>query len=120
MNAVKHGGRSRRAFFPIGESEAWEASLPPLIAMRIRNLMLAEDVGRMKLEGRHDSDKPSDKRERWLIDGMMWQLVRRIIRLERQAEALNLARAKLELSEAKRDKARALAELAAVRARIKK
>ena len=40
-NAVKHGERSRRAFFPFEGGEA----LSPLVRNRARNLMLAERYG---------------------------------------------------------------------------
>ena len=83
-NAVKHGERSRRACFAIGENEEYEASITPLTAMRIRNLLLAEHLGYMILEGRSFSGKPDDWREMMLIEGMMGQHTDRIIRLERR------------------------------------
>lgn len=87
-NAVKHGERSRRAFFPIGESAEHEASIPPLEAMRIRNLLLAEHLGDMVREGRCFSGRPDDWREHMLIWGMMGQHTDQMVRLERRRLAL--------------------------------
>lgn len=77
-NAVKHGERSRRAFFPL----VTDNDLPPIASLRARNLLLAECVGDMKREGRYYSGRPEDWREQMLIDGIMWQHTRRMMRVE--------------------------------------
>ena len=115
MNAVQHGERSRRAFFPIGESEDHEQSIPPILALRIRNLLLAEHMGRMQEEGRFFAGSPSDWREQMLLDGMFWQHTKKLMRFERQAANLEIAIAYAALSEAKMEQARALTELVDLR-----
>ncbi|WP_200896265.1 hypothetical protein, partial [Methanosarcina mazei] len=71
-NAVKHGERSKRAFFPLEGGD----DLPPLVRNRVRNLLLAECLGEMRREGRLYSGRPADWREQMLIEGMMWQHTR--------------------------------------------
>jgi hypothetical protein len=105
-NTVKHGERSRRAFFPLEGDE----SLTPLSGLRARNLLLAEALGMMRMEGRYFSGKPEDWREQMLLDGMMWQHTRRIMRLERLAARQGLALALSALSKAKRALRKARAE----------
>ncbi|WP_337049369.1 hypothetical protein [Serratia fonticola] len=97
MNAVKHGERSRRAFFPLPGSE----QLPPLIGLRVRNLLLAEHIGGMKREGRYFSGRLGDWREQMLLDGIMWQHTRHIVRLELSEARLRLIRAKSYLTQSR-------------------
>ncbi len=96
-NAVKHGERSKRAFFPLPGSE----QLPPLIGLRVRNLLLVEHIGDMKQEGRYFSGRMGDWREQMLLDGIMWQHTRHIVRLELSEARLRLMRAKSYLAQAK-------------------
>ncbi|EBD0959076.1 hypothetical protein ILU99_002968 [Salmonella enterica] len=77
-NAVKHGERSRRAFFPVRGEE----SRPPRVNLRIRNLMLAECPGKMSREVRWYNGNQQDWREVMLIEGMMWQHTRKMMRHE--------------------------------------
>ncbi|HEJ7887080.1 TPA: hypothetical protein SMI12_004089 [Serratia liquefaciens] len=96
-NAVKHGERSRRAFFPLPGSE----QLPPLIGLRVRNLLLVEHIGDMEREGRYFSGRLGDWREQMLLDGIMWQHTRHIVRLELSEARLRLIRAKSYLAQSK-------------------
>lgn len=89
-NAVKHGERSRRAFFPIEGEER----RPPLVNLRIRNLMLAECLGKISREGLWHNGNLRDWRESMLIEGMMWQHTRKMIRLEMTTARSALAGAK--------------------------
>jgi len=96
-NAVKHGERSKRAFFPLPGSE----QLPPLVGLRVRNLLLVEHIGDMKREGRYFSGRLGDWREQMLLDGIMWQHTRHIVRLELSEARLRLIRAKSYLAQAR-------------------
>lgn len=89
-NAVKHGERSRRAFFPIEGEER----RPPLVNLRMRNLMLAECLGKMNREGRWHNGSPQDWRECMLIEGVMWQHIRKMMRPELMAAREEIAQAK--------------------------
>ena len=80
-NAVKHGERSRRAFFPFEGGEA----LSPLVRNRARNLMLAERYG--LLLANNPTPGTEEWREMTLINGFMGLHADRIARLE-----LSLAR----------------------------
>ncbi|MGL5241227.1 MAG: hypothetical protein ACRC85_10640, partial [Kluyvera ascorbata] len=80
-NAVKHGERSRRAFFPFEGGEA----LSPLVRNRARNLMLAERYG--LLLATNPTQGTEEWREMTLINGLMGLHADRIARLE-----LSLAR----------------------------
>ena len=96
-NVVKHGERSRRACFSLEGGE----SLTPLSGMRACNLLLAEELGAMRMEGRLFSGNPEDWREQMLLDGMMWQHTRRIIRYEKIAAKQDIARALTDPNNAK-------------------
>lgn len=93
-NAVKHGERSRRAFFPIEGEECRS----PLVNLRMRNLMLAEYLGKMNREGRWHSGSQQDWRESMLIEGVMWQHIRKMMRLELMAAREEIAKAKSSLA----------------------
>ncbi|MGL5242221.1 MAG: hypothetical protein ACRC85_15735, partial [Kluyvera ascorbata] len=80
-NAVKHGERSRRAFFPFEGEDA----LSPLVRNRARNLMLAERYG--LLLATNPTPGTEEWREMTLINGLMGLHADRIARLE-----LSLAR----------------------------
>lgn len=75
-NAVKHGERSRRAFFPL----LGEENVSPLVRNRARNLILAERLGELlalsPLPGSHGW------RELMLICGVMGRHADRIAKLE--------------------------------------
>ncbi|ENI4429338.1 MULTISPECIES: hypothetical protein [Klebsiella] len=90
-NAVKHGERSRRAFFPLeGVDE-----LSPLVKNRVRNLMLAEHLGPLI---QSDPEYGTEAwREMVLLNGMMGLHTDRIMRLELQKAKADHARARLEL-----------------------
>ena len=75
-NAVKHGERSRRAFFPFEGGEA----LSPLVRNRARNLMLAERYG--LLLANNPTPGTEEWREMTLINGLMGLHADRIARLE--------------------------------------
>ena len=90
-NAVKHGERSRRAFFPLEGAD----ELSPLLKNRVRNLMLAEHLG---LLIQSDPEYGTEAwREMTLLYGMMGLHTDRIMRLELQKAKADLARARLEL-----------------------
>ncbi|WP_221866574.1 hypothetical protein [Yersinia enterocolitica] len=89
-NAVKHGERSKRAFFPLeGEEQR-----SPLVNLRVRNLILAEQLGKMNQSGRWYNSNPQDWRESLLIEGIMWQHTKKMMRLERLAAQTALQEAK--------------------------
>ncbi|ENG6258987.1 hypothetical protein ACQ26G_003728 [Yersinia enterocolitica] len=89
-NAVKHGERSKRAFFPLeGEEQR-----SPLVNLRVRNLILAEQLGKMNQSGRWYNGNPQDWRESLLIEGIMWQHTKKMMRLERLAAQTALQEAK--------------------------
>ncbi|WP_256860883.1 hypothetical protein [Salmonella enterica] len=96
-NAVKHGERSKRAFFPLEGEER----LTPLVGLRARNLILAERIGEMRRAGRLFSGKSADWREGMLIEGLMWQHTRKIMRLELAASRAAAAEAKTALAKAR-------------------
>lgn len=87
-NAVKHGERSRQAFFTLDGAE----HLPPLISLRANNLVIAERIGELRRTSQ-DAD-PAIWRELMLLDGIMWQHTRRMIRMEMVRSKLRLAQAK--------------------------
>lgn len=103
---MKHGERSRRAFFPLDLDE----DVTPLVAMRIRNLLVAEDLGQMREAGF------PERRVKVLLEGMMRQLINRIIRLEKQAVRDTKGAA---LAKAKRENYLARRELARIRREIR-
>jgi hypothetical protein len=94
-NAVKHGERSRQAFFTLAGAE----HLPPLISLRGNNLAIAERIGEL-CRIFPDAD-PATQRELILLDGIMWQHTRRMVNLERGKVRLSLKLARLELVRAK-------------------
>ncbi|EIQ4465909.1 hypothetical protein LU431_001592 [Salmonella enterica] len=96
-NAVKHGERSRRAFFPLEGEER----LTPLVGLRARNLILAERIGEMRCAGRLFSDNATDWREGMLIEGLMWQHTRKMMRLELAALRAAAAEVKTALAKAR-------------------
>ncbi|MFA1654750.1 hypothetical protein ACDX31_11170 [Klebsiella quasipneumoniae] len=90
-NAVKHGERSRRAFFPLEGGD----ELSPLVKNRVRNLLLAEHLG---LLIQSDPEYGTEAwREMTLLYGMMSLHTDRIMRLELMKAKADLARARLEL-----------------------
>lgn len=91
-NAVKHGERSRRAFFPLEGVD--ELSL--LVKNRVRNLMLAEHLGPLI---QSDPEYGTEAwREMVLLYGMMGlHHTDRIMRLELMKAKADLARSRLEL-----------------------
>lgn len=90
-NAVKHGERSRRAFFPLEGGD----ELSPLLKNRVRNLMLSEHLG---LLIQSDPEYGTEAwREMTLLYGMMGLHTDRIMRLELQKAKADLSRARLEL-----------------------
>nr|DAY62043.1 MAG TPA: hypothetical protein [Caudoviricetes sp.] len=95
-NAVKHGERSRRAFFPLeGVDE-----LSPLVKNRVRNLILAEHLGPLM------QSVPAYRTEAWremtLVHGMMGPHTDRIMRLELMKAKAGAAWAKRELQRVKK------------------
>lgn len=96
-NAVKHGERSRRAFFPIEGEER----LTQLVGLRARNLILVERIGEMRRAGRLFSDNATDWREGMLIEGLMWQHTRKMMRLELAASRAAAAEVKTALAKAR-------------------
>ena len=104
-NAAKHGERSRRAY------EAEENSLPPLVAMRVRNQLLVDRLGDMQADGRYCCPCTADWREQLLYEGMIWQHTKRIMALERAVLRAEIAKARLMFSEAKREYALASIEV---------
>ena len=87
-NAVKHGERSRLAFFPLAGGE----QLPLLVSMRASNLIITGRVGELQIS---DPEPGSAVwRELMLLDGIMWQHTRRIARI-------SLRRINQELKQAK-------------------
>lgn len=96
-NAVKHGERSSLAFFPLEGEER----LTPLVWLRARNLILAERIGEMRRAGRLFSDNATDWREGMLIEGLMWQHTRKMMRLELAASRAAAAEVKTALAKAR-------------------
>lgn len=88
-NAVKHGERTRRAFFPIPIDDA---RLTPLVALKVRNLMLAERYGELIRESPAVGTAPW--RELVLLGGVMWQHTRRIMATMRKEARCGLVEAK--------------------------
>ncbi|MFJ5363596.1 hypothetical protein ACIPR9_00615 [Pectobacterium punjabense] len=84
-NAVKHGERSRQAFFPLAGDNG---RFTPLQLLRVRNLLLAERVG--ELMHRSLSLGTAEWREFMLLDGILWQHTRKMMVLERRKAKLNL------------------------------
>ena len=89
INAVKHGERSSRAFFPIPIEDE---HLTPLAAMRVRNLMMAPRCGELMRE--NPTVGTAAWREYMLIGGVMWQHTRKaMIMMKKEARgALDEAR----------------------------
>lgn len=81
------------------------------MALRIRNLLLAEHVGRMWEEECFFAGLPSGWRELMLLDCMFLQHTKKLMRLERQPAKLEIAIVCASLSEAKLEQARVLTEL---------
>ncbi len=96
-NAVKHGERSRRAFFPL----RGVGQLPPLVSLRARNLMVAERVGELSRLMPDAALGSEAYRERMLLDGIMWQHTKRIARTELDNAKAALALASLGQAQAK-------------------
>ncbi|WP_419235840.1 hypothetical protein [Serratia fonticola] len=90
-NAVKHGERSRQAFFTLAGAE----NSPPLVSLRVSNLAIAERAGELLRIEPHPHTEAW--RELMLLDGIMWQHTRRMFRIE-----LNTVRSKLRLAKATR------------------
>ena len=92
-NAVKHGERSRRAFFPLDGAD----DLPPLVRNRVRNLLLAERFGQLL------KANPEPGTEQWremaLIHGLMGRHTDEIMRLELMRARVSLK----QVRQAKRD-----------------
>lgn len=88
-NAVKHGERSRQAFFPL----LGEENLSPLVRNRARNLILAERLGELlALSPLPGSD---EWRELMLICGLMGRHADRIAKLEMMNAQSAFIRARL-------------------------
>lgn len=104
-NAVKHGERSRRAFFPL----LGGGSLPPPESLRIRNLMIAERVGELWRMKQSSVSDPAAWRELMLLDGIMWQHTHRMARLKKFEARLVLNMSRLELAQTKAQLAQAKA-----------
>ena len=83
-NAVKHGERSRQAFFALPTTT--DRKLTPLALLRVRNLLLAERMGELMQD--IPSFSSSEWREFMLLDGMMWQHTHRMMVLERRQAKL--------------------------------
>lgn len=106
---MKHGERSRRAFFPLGVAGA---GLSPLVAIRVRNLLLVDRLGEInqcygfgiEFEGGEIG------REAALISGILGQHLDRSIRYEKQSAKDALEMAKADLTLAKAEHRQALAE----------
>lgn len=90
-NAVKHGERSRQAFFTLAGAE----NSPPLVSLRASNLAIAERAGELLRIEPHPYTEAW--RELMLLDGIMWQHTRRMFRIE-----LETVRSKLRLAKATR------------------
>lgn len=95
MNAVKHGERSRRAFFTLDGAE----QLPPLVSLRANNLAIAERIGELLRIEPHPHTEAW--RELMLLDGIMWQHTRRMFSLALNTSRQELAQAKLQLAQTK-------------------
>ncbi|WP_072010882.1 MULTISPECIES: hypothetical protein [unclassified Serratia (in: enterobacteria)] len=104
-NAVKHGERSRRAFFTLSGAE----QLPPLVSLRANNLAIAERIG--ELWRTSPNADPATQRELMLLDGIMWQHTRRMAKLELGKSRLALKLARLELAQVKSQLAQAKAAM---------
>lgn len=83
-NAVKHGERSRQAFFAL---PAVDKQLTPLALLRVRNLLLAERMG--ELMQNTQAFGSTEWREFMLLNGIMWQHTRRMMVLERRQAKLH-------------------------------
>lgn len=83
-NAVTHGERSRRAFFPLEGGD----DLSPLVKNRVRNLLLAERFGQLL------KANPEPGTEQWremtLIHGLMGLHTDEIMKLELMKEKSSL------------------------------
>lgn len=84
-NAVKHGERSRQAFFPLAGDNG---RFTPLQLLRVRNLLPAERVG--ELMHRSLSLGTDEWHEFMLLDGILWQHTRKMMVLKRRKAKLNL------------------------------
>ncbi|QHQ16925.1 hypothetical protein GMW39_14400 [Pectobacterium parmentieri] len=84
-NAMKHGERSRQAFFPLSGDNG---RFTPLQLLRVRNLLLAERVGELM----HSSLSLGTAAWRGFmrLDGILWQHTRKMMVLERRKAKLNL------------------------------
>ncbi|EDT6433213.1 hypothetical protein WP66_003475 [Salmonella enterica subsp. enterica] len=67
----------------------------------MRNLILAERVGKMRRDGRLFSGNAADWREMMLIEGLMWQHTRKMMRLELAASRAAAAEVKTALAKAR-------------------
>lgn len=88
-NAVKHGERSRQAFFTLAGAEGF----PLVTSLRASNLVIAERAGELSRIEPHPYTEAW--RELMLLDGIMWQHTRRMFRIELEA-----LRSKLRLAKA--------------------
>ncbi|AYC18718.1 hypothetical protein DZA65_01827 [Dickeya dianthicola] len=84
-NAVKHGERSRQAFFPLAGDNG---RFTPLQLLRVRNLFLAERVGELMHRSLYLGT--AEWREFMLLDGILWQHTKKMMVLERRKAKLNL------------------------------
>ncbi|WP_179948084.1 hypothetical protein [Salmonella enterica] len=64
----------------------------------MRNLMLAECQGKISREGLWHNGNQRDWRESMLIEGVMWQHIRKMMRLELMAAREEIAKAKSSLA----------------------
>ncbi|MCL6324988.1 hypothetical protein [Pectobacterium polaris] len=85
-NAVKHGERSRQAFFPLAGDNG---RFTPWLLLRVRNLLLSERVG--ELMHRSLSLGTAEWREFMLLDGILWKHPRKMMVLERRQVKANHA-----------------------------
>ncbi|MGG5965064.1 hypothetical protein ACQSED_26235 [Salmonella enterica] len=76
----------------------------------MRNLMLAECLGKMNREGRWYNGSPQDWKECMLIVGMMWQHIRKMMLLELAVAREEIAKAKSRLAVERAALAKATAE----------
>ncbi|MCL2898622.1 hypothetical protein [Brenneria tiliae] len=82
---MKHGERSRQAFFPFAGDHG---QFTPLELLRVRNLLLAERVGELMRSAL--SFGTAEWREFMLLDGILWQHTRKMMVLARRQAKLNL------------------------------
>ncbi|WP_252402370.1 hypothetical protein [Escherichia coli] len=99
-NAVKHGERSQRAFFPLPD----EDTRPEIVNLRCRNLMLADYMGQMMQEGRLYNGNLQDLREMMLIEGIMRQHTKKMERLAMRESRRELEEARAKLAKARSQK----------------